>query len=165
MARAGASHAKNKIAGRIMHFSAWNTYIPVVAGNSRRCGMAPAHIPVFISQKPSTHPKHGIHRPSCNLILSVDSVADTIFMQIQASSQNKAVQLRGLSITACRPLLSVVRRGKACRVSRSPKRVSHMAWLPSFHHCVHLGPSGNTGGLLNNTGLSRQNTNNTRIFG
>ena len=61
------THAKNKFAGRIMHFTASNAQIPVVAVKSRRCGMAPAHIPVFLSQKPST--ENGINRPA-NLILA-----------------------------------------------------------------------------------------------
>ena len=38
--------------------SASNAYTPVVAGKSRRYRMAPAHIPVFLFQKPST--KNGI---------------------------------------------------------------------------------------------------------
>ena len=45
--------AKNKFAGRIMTFSASNAYILVVVRKSRRNGMAPAHILVFLSQKTS----------------------------------------------------------------------------------------------------------------
>ena len=58
----GGSHAKNKFAGRSMPFSACNAYISVVAGKSRRYGMTPAHIPVFLSQKRST--QNGINRPA-----------------------------------------------------------------------------------------------------
>ena len=62
------THAKNKFAGRIkLPFSASNAYIPVVAVKSRRYGMAPAHIPVFLFQKSST--ENGINRPA-NLFLA-----------------------------------------------------------------------------------------------
>ena len=55
-------HANNTCAGRIMPFSACNAKISVVAGISWRHGMAPAHIPVFLSQNPSS--KNGINRPA-----------------------------------------------------------------------------------------------------
>ena len=44
-----------------MPFSASNAYILVVAVKSWQYGMAPAYIPVFLSQKPST--ENGINRP------------------------------------------------------------------------------------------------------
>ena len=54
-------HAKNTSAGRIMSFklemprsSQWP--------ESRRYGMAPAHIPVFLSQEPTT--ENGMNRPA-----------------------------------------------------------------------------------------------------
>ena len=45
-----------------MPFLAWKLKILVVAGKSRRHGMAPAHAMVFLSQKPGT--KDGIILPT-----------------------------------------------------------------------------------------------------
>ena len=70
LAAAATHHAKNNVAGLL----AWKLKILVVAGKSRRNGMAPAHAMVFIS-----HTKNGIKnwmilQSTIIFVLSVGSV-------------------------------------------------------------------------------------------